>query len=489
MTLSRSLLAYLPVQAAAALAAFGGVVVYTRLLGAEAYGRYALVLAAVMLLHTLTLTWVEAAAYRFRVRAVAKGWAARQTATVVRTWAITTTVVIGLSVLGLWLAPLPDAIKTAGGWGLAMTVFVSALGVRGEMLRAEQRPGRYSILFAARVGGGFLLGAWLTAVTGLGAAGPLAGVALAAFIVLTLEAPAMLATARGARPRASLARIQAAYALPLAAVLALDLVLSAGDRFVIAGFLGDAAVGAYAAGYGVADRLIMLLFAWAGMAASPLAARAFDTAGADAARAVAGDFARVLVLITFPAAAGIALVAEPLADVLIAHDLDAAAATIMPWIAAGALLNGFVVYYFAYAFQLTRKTGAQAAATGAAALANVALNLVLVPTFGLIGAAWATLAAYALALALFAIVGRRWIALPLPFADVAKTGLACAVMAFVVAQIPAWSETAELAAKAAVGALVYAAMILVLDAGGARGWVRKLWARAHPNAAAPRIES
>jgi O-antigen/teichoic acid export membrane protein len=370
-----------------------------------------------------------------------------------------------------------------------MTVLVSALGVRGEMLRAEQRPGRYAALFAARVGGGFLLGALLTAFTGLGAAGPLAGVALAAFLVLAVEAPATLAPARDARPRASLARIQAGYALPLAAVLALDLVLSAGDRFVIAGFLGEAAVGAYAAGYGVADRLIMLLFAWAGMAASPLAARAFDTQGSAAAKAVAGDFSRVLVLITFPAAAGIALVAQPLADVLIAHDFDEPAAAVMPWIAAGALMNGFVVYYFAYAFQLTRKTGAQALATGAAAVLNVALNLMLVPAFGLVGAAWATLAAYALALALFAVVGRRWIALPLPMRDVAKTALACAGMAFAVTRIPAWGEAPELIAKALVGATAYALLILCLDAGGARGWVRRLLARGHPSAAAPRIES
>ena len=73
MKLVRHLAGYLPVNIASGIAAFGGVYVFTRLLGAEDYGRYALMVSALALIHTLSLTWVEAANYRFTARAIELG--------------------------------------------------------------------------------------------------------------------------------------------------------------------------------------------------------------------------------------------------------------------------------------------------------------------------------------------------------------------------------------------------------------------------------
>ena len=73
MKLLRHLAGYLPVKIASGIAAFGGVYVFTRLLGPEEYGRYALMVSVLALIHTLSLTPAEAAAYRFAGEAEAKG--------------------------------------------------------------------------------------------------------------------------------------------------------------------------------------------------------------------------------------------------------------------------------------------------------------------------------------------------------------------------------------------------------------------------------
>ncbi|MEL6757449.1 MAG: oligosaccharide flippase family protein, partial [Pseudomonadota bacterium] len=65
MKLLRHLAGYLPVKIASGIAAFGGVYVYTRLLGPEDYGRYALMFSVMTLVHMLSLTSAEAAAFRF----------------------------------------------------------------------------------------------------------------------------------------------------------------------------------------------------------------------------------------------------------------------------------------------------------------------------------------------------------------------------------------------------------------------------------------
>lgn len=71
--LGRYLLGYLPVQVAQALVGFGSVAVFTRLLPADDYGRYALVIAAMSLTHILVFTWLEAAVARFHARAERRG--------------------------------------------------------------------------------------------------------------------------------------------------------------------------------------------------------------------------------------------------------------------------------------------------------------------------------------------------------------------------------------------------------------------------------
>ena len=73
MKLLRHLTGYLPVNIASGLASFGGVYVFTRLLGDAEYGRYALMVWAVAMIHTLSLTWVEAANYRFTGTAIESG--------------------------------------------------------------------------------------------------------------------------------------------------------------------------------------------------------------------------------------------------------------------------------------------------------------------------------------------------------------------------------------------------------------------------------
>jgi O-antigen/teichoic acid export membrane protein len=100
---------------------------------------------------------------------------------------------------------------------------------------------------------------------------------------------------------------------------------------------------------------------------------------------------------------------------------------------------------------------------------NLILVLLLVPRYGLRGAVWATTASYALGLLASALLGRRAIALPVPWATLGQVAIATVSMAVAVTLVPGLGGVAELLAKSAVGAATYAAVVLALDAGGARG--------------------
>jgi O-antigen/teichoic acid export membrane protein len=418
-------------------------------------------------------TWLDASVARFHARAAERGSLATHLATVYSTYALVSVGIIVLGTIAITLAPLSDAMKTALGFGLAALTLRSALAIGLETRRAAGQVASYSAFETLNTLGGFALGIGILMATPLGAAGPIAGMALASLITLLFEFPAQARKAAGGKLRKRRASIYFAYGLPVSVSLVFEHLLSAGDRFLIAGFLNEAAVGLYAAGYGLADRTIDILFIWLGAAATPLMIRALERDGEDAAREVAGQSARVMGLLGFPAAAGLGLVATPLATVMVGADFRDGAASILPWIAMAGLMNGLMTYYFHEAFILRRKTRWMAAIMAAAALFNLALNVVLIPLFGIAGAAAATLIAYAAGLVACALVGHQLFPLPLPWMDWGKAVFATVAMAVVVIAIPATGPAfLQLLAKSAAGFAVYASLAWGMNIAGCRSWIQ-----------------
>ncbi|MEZ5938749.1 MAG: lipopolysaccharide biosynthesis protein [Hyphomonadaceae bacterium] len=477
----RHLFGYLPASLASGLASFAGVYVFTRLLGAADYGRYSLAQAAMNMIYTLVIVWAEAAAFRFAPEAQAAGRMPRHIRTMLAA-ALASGCLAALLLLG--------GLPVSDNAGFRMALAAGALGLilwpvvnlSQELNRARQRVGRYAAVRMVQDIGAFLLGVVFAWRFGWGAAAPLAGLAAILMVLAATEGGALLRASRGGHFDRSLIPKYFAYGYPIALALLLHIALDSGDRFLIAAYLGAEEVGVYVSGYGVADKTVGLMCLWAASAASPLMMRAFETGGGEALRETSARCAATLALIAAPAATGIALVARPLADIMIAEDMRERAATIMPWIAFSGLLSGFAMHYASEAFQLARRTGLRAALTMIPVVLNLVLNAILLPRIGLMGAVYATLACYVLALLLLGGVGRRLAPMSWPWGEFARIALACAGMAGAVMLIPAFGGWGELLLKAAIGAAVYAILAAALDAAETRKQLTAVFARSAPRA-------
>ncbi len=109
------------------------------------------------------------------------------------------------------------------------------------------------------------------------------------------------------------------------------------------------------------------------------------------------------------------------------------------------------------------------AAMAVPAVANLVLNLLLIPRFGLYGALWATTASYGVGAVAALALGRRAQPLPIPWDTLAKAGAACLLMAVAVLILPSPGGILELILKASVGAAVYGGVVLGLNVDGLRG--------------------
>lgn len=463
----RRLFGYFPASLAGGVASVGTVYALTRLLTPADYGFYALALTTLGVVYTLSVTWAEAAAYRFAGAAAPRGELPNHVRTVLALLACSAAIGIALMTGAILIAtdPMLRLALTVAMTTMAFTPIVNAVQ---EMNRALHRVRRYAALRAIQDLGAFALGTLLAWRTGLGPAAPFAGLASVLAILAVVEGARLWRDSRGGKFEQARVKPYVQYGVPVAMALALNIALDAGDRFLIALFLGPEAVGIYAAGYGLADKSVGLLCIWAGAAGGPMMMAAWERHGAQGLREASAHAVRALILVAAPAAVGLALVAGPLAEVMIGEGIRAQAAAIMPWIALSGLINGFVLHYVSEAFQLTHRTALRAGLMAIPAIANIVLNAILLPRIGLMGAVYATVACYALALLLLASVGRRLAPLAWPWTDFLRVAGACAAMAIVVTLLPAAGGASELLLKASVGAGVYVLAALAFDAAGAR---------------------
>jgi O-antigen/teichoic acid export membrane protein len=463
----RGVLGYLPVNIVQGLVGLFSIVVFTRVLSPQDYGVYALAFSAMSLAQTGLFVWLEAAMARFYVREHEAGQLPAHFATIYRGFALLAVVFPAAAIAALWFWPMPSPLKLAIGAGLATIPVRSLLKLSQERRRAAGDVRGAALLDMIQTAGGFGVGA-LLAWMGFGGASPLVGTAAVAAVLLIWVLPTDLTRSRGGRFEPERARMYASYGLPVALSLILSLTLANTDRFLIAAFLNVTSVGVYQAGYSLANRTLDVMFIWLGMAGGPAAIAALERGGRKALNEIAREQSAFMIALALPAAVGVALVARPLADIMVGQGLRVGAAQVTPWIAASAFFAGINTHYFHTAFTLARRTRRLLVVIAIPAAANLILNLVLIPRFGLLGALWATLTSYGLGVVVSFALGRSVMPLPVPWGTLARAGLAAAAMAATIGLLPSPGGVVELVSKAAVGGAVYVALAFALDICGAR---------------------
>jgi O-antigen/teichoic acid export membrane protein len=290
-----------------------------------------------------------------------------------------------------------------------------------ELFRSGLQPLRFGLASGAKAVSALALGTIL-AIWGLGAYGVLLG--LVAGLLLAAVGWGRV-NWRGVRPRVVRGILPEilAYGLPLTAAIALAFVIGASDRFLIAYFLKEGSAGAYAAPYDLAKQSLVLIMMVVNLAAFPLVVRALEKEGADAARRRLQQNLTMLIMVAFPATALFIVLAPELAKLLLGPAFRETGALLMPWIALAALLSGLRSYHTDLAFHLGRRTLRQVPVLLGAAAVNIGLNLWLIPTLGLMGAAYATVVAYLVAFVLSLLLGRQVFALPALDANFCKVVL------------------------------------------------------------------
>ncbi|HFC52962.1 MAG TPA: polysaccharide biosynthesis protein, partial [Gammaproteobacteria bacterium] len=375
---------------------------------------------------------------------------------------------LGLAGFLLWHGTLDHRLLVIG---------VVLLWVQGwyelnlELARSRLEPLRYGRISMFKsvlaLGIGFML-----VLLGMGALAPLlgllTGMVLASLLLAWREWQVL---SRDAADRSLLLQLLR-YGLPMTATYALSFLVSSSDRFLLGWFLGAEAPGLYAPGYDLAQFSLIMLMTIINLASYPMVVRALDGEGRAAARRQLEKVLVLLVAAALPAAVGMAVCSGNIATVMLGETYRESATMLIPLIALSSFIFGMKIFYLDLGFQLSKKTYLEPRVMVWAALANLLLNLWWIPLYGLAGAASATVVAYCLGAYLSWRLGRKVFALPSPPEDVWKILFACGVMALALWAVADFRGGVALMGQIALGATVYAATMLLLDAAGIRRMVQ-----------------
>lgn len=456
-----------------ALVNFGAMALYTRLVGPVEYGKYAVVLATVSLGNAILFQWLRAGVVRLLPAYVDD--TRKFQSTVFAAFAGMVAAVVGAALLA-------QAVS-AGQMGGLLWYAVGLLAAEAwlqlslEHARARLQPLRYGRLA--------LVNAILTIATatalialGLGARGLLLSAILGAALPATV---ALLGALRQAAPALISRRLLGellAYGAPIAVTSLLAVVIASSDRLLIQHFFGTASVGRYAVGYDLAQQSLTVVFMMISLAATPLAVAAMERGGLVDARRQFAENGELFFAVTIPAAVGLYVVAGPLVDLCVGEPFRAQAKVLLPWIVAGGFLQGVKAYYLDSAFYLARETRLQVLTVLPAAVANILLCIWWLPRVGLIGAAWATVVSYLLALVTSLVFVRRRFLLPVPVGAFVRALAAAVAMGGVVESVRVHLN-APLGVLITVGGVVYALSAAALNVGPARAWLNVLRGDRH----------
>ena len=274
-----------------------------------------------------------------------------------------------------------------------------------HVLRMQQRPGEFTALTLARSVSTMVLRLVLVVGFGYGVMGIVITDVLVTAVLLVVMlrwfAPLIRPVFSTGTLRTSLAfglpRVPHGFALQL---------MSVADRFILERFRSLAEVGLYSMGvsFGLIPKLALGAFeyAWApfyyATSREPGAPRVFTT--------VATYGIAVLALMT----AGLSAIAEDLLDLMTGGRFVAAAPVVI-WTAVGTFFYGTYLLT-SIGLNITSQTRYYPVSTAVGAGVNVALNLALIPGFGMVGAAWANGAAYAVQMAIAFHFSQRFYPIP-----------------------------------------------------------------------------
>lgn len=315
--------------------------------------------------------------------------------------------------------------------GIPLFIVTSLFGILKQVLVAKEKSHLYSFFTSFQALMGFLIGIGLIFVFNFDITGIIWGNILSFLMLLPFiyyYSFKGIFTGKNHSKKIYIDIIK--YGSPLIIGNLASWILSISDRYILEFYRGSVEVGIYSASYGVSEQTITVIWSLFMIAAYPLIVRMWETQGEKPTQKYISKLTRYYLLISFPAALGLSILAKPVVSVLTSAAY-LGGYQIIPLVIFGALLLG-LQWWAQLGLLLHNKPNMIGVAVLIAGIINIILNILLVPVYGYIAAAVSTFISYLILLLLMIKIGHKALPWHFPFKPFLKIIVASAIMGIVI---------------------------------------------------------
>jgi O-antigen/teichoic acid export membrane protein len=443
-------LLYFAARAGNGIFALASIAIFTRFLSPEEYGLYALGLALATVCSGAFFNWINAVYGRFIHSSL---YDSINVESVVTLGFFIATTLVGIFFISLSYTSIFFEIKKFNlGLLFVITVFLGIHSFALQIANSLGYPLIYVLLSWAKGGGSLVVG-FLLVFYGFGAMGAmfgfLSGLIIANLILFNYYSPRFIFL----RIKMDSVRNMFFYGIPLTINYLAIAFIDVADRFMIASLLGYAKVAPYAAAYDLTQQCVGPIMNVVYLAAFPLILKATKNDGSDCD--LIEKLGNKLLLYGLPITAVLGVLAPDITSIVLGDGYRDEAALVMPWLAFGIFVACFKSYFLDLVFQIKNKTKYLGYIALLMAAVNILLNLFLLPQFGLVSAAWATLISFLVGAFASMIFGKSLYPLPNLSKAFFVSGGSSLLLALFLHMLPETSGAILIALKVVAGICMY----------------------------------
>lgn len=458
---------YFLAMLAPALASFLTVAFYTRWMGTEEYGIYTTVLMIASTINSVMLGWLQAGVMRF--------WNDKQVSVEAIRDLITLAVFATSCIVALALTIFAfTSAKVDIAWILVLLFIATAMYEAYQRINSIMfRTNQYLLAEIAR--GVIIVAIGLSFVKlGYSWVGATLGIVMGNIIVLLFSGTfwSLLKPRKFHIDTIILKKILA-YGLPMSLSAILFGIIQISERTLIGWSDGYDTVGEYAAAYNPVRQILFMIASALNMAAYPLIMHALEQEGIEQAKRKMHNYIILYAIVFTACAVGILGIADEFIPILIGPEFVKTVSLLLPWVILSVSLHAFYMFYVSLFFQINKQTLKEVWIIFLATTISVAGNLLLLPQYGVMGAAITAILTYFLCVTYGYFRGKGNFQADIPWLEMGKIALAAGLMYILIEQVPTMNNPLHrLFIKIVFGGATYVALIWLLNVGDVRGLIR-----------------
>jgi O-antigen/teichoic acid export membrane protein len=455
---------YLPSMVVPAIVGMIALPTLTHLFTPDMYGNYTIAMSTVSILSIISTGWLNNSLARFFPLYKKRSEISTFRGTVLKLSIISIISTLLCCVITIYFVKhrVSFGLYSFLGIGIILFAMNSFFTLFIAMLRAERKASWYSIFVVWHSISGFCIAIILIIFFDFSIEGMLWGMTISILLSLPILLKAVFenTSLTAGRVLSPISLEMAKYGAPATAIGLLTWVLSIGDRYILEIFRGSLEVGIYSASYAISEKTVLFVVSLFFLAANPIAFRVWEMKGLKQSQNIVENLATYYMLLAAPMVIGVSVLSDPIVNILTGADYHSGY-VIIPIVAVGGFFLG-VANIFSLGLGFHKRTDILMVCYLFGGLLNIVLNLLFVPKYGFVIAAWTTFASY-VCMCLFVILfSRSYFRWRFPFLSLAKIGGASVIMGItilIVLKTTSFSRVVDLILNGCLGVVVYGGLV------------------------------